>query len=157
MPRVEGLTEKQKRFVREYLACGNATKAAERAGYALPNKIAAKLVKIGVVADAIAAGAKSQEVAACLSREDRLALLSRMATGEEMESVTDASGGVSERPAPIRARIAALELIAKMCGDLTEKREVIHKGDAALRVKVAGMSAAEVREELRRVRERNGG
>lgn len=46
------LNAKQERFVQEYLACNNATQAAERAGYLHPNKQGPRLlVNVGVAAE----------------------------------------------------------------------------------------------------------
>lgn len=39
------LSAQQKVFVEEYLACWNATKAAEKANYSLPNKAGPRLIK----------------------------------------------------------------------------------------------------------------
>src|SRR3990167_11125370 len=38
-------TDKQQKFINEYLKCWNATEAARRAGYAFPNVMGTKLVK----------------------------------------------------------------------------------------------------------------
>lgn len=54
------LSAKQRRFVAEYLKSKNATKAAEAAGYAHPNKQGPRLlVNVGIAA-AIAAGLAEQ-------------------------------------------------------------------------------------------------
>jgi len=106
------LTERQKRFVREYLASGNATDAARNAGYATPNKTGPKLVKTGLVAAAIAEGAKRAERASIAGREERLEILTKLVRGE------DELSGEVVKPSD---RISAASLISKMQGELITK------------------------------------
>jgi phage terminase small subunit len=58
---VDTLSPKQQRFVLEYLRDYNATAAAERAGYAHPNKQGPRLLVNVGVAEAVKAGLREQE------------------------------------------------------------------------------------------------
>lgn len=60
---ISTLTVKQRRFVIEYLVHGNATKAAETAGYADPNKQGSRLRHTKQIQDAINAYFREQEMA----------------------------------------------------------------------------------------------
>jgi phage terminase small subunit len=131
------LTERQRRFVREYIACGNATLAAERAGYKHPNKQGPPLVKLGHVAEAIAKSAAKADERAWMSREERLKLLNRIALGLEMEQALTLSGDPVPSPAKLRDRLKAIELQGRMEGDFVEKREVTGKDGGAIEVSTA--------------------
>ena len=130
------LTERQRRFVREYLASGNATEAARRAGYAHPNKQ-------GPIAEAIAAGGRKAEEHVWLTREERLVLLSGIAAGKVTETTLTLSGDPVEGPAKLRDRIKAMELMGRMCGDFSETRK--HEGEIAV---TKGDAVALLRERL---------
>lgn len=127
------LTERQRRFVAEYLASGNATDAARKAGYKHPNEDSARLVKHGAVSAAIKAGQVEAERKVGLSRDERLTLLADFAQGVARTPKGRAI------PVAVKERLKAIELIGRMCGDFTEKREhsgeiAISKGDALARL-----------------------
>lgn len=72
------LSDKQQRFVDEYLDCLNATEAARRAGYKHPNKQGpALLVNLGIAAH-VAVGLRKRT----LSKEEVLARLTAHARGD---------------------------------------------------------------------------
>jgi phage terminase small subunit len=134
------LTERQRRFVMEYLACGNATRAAERAGFENPNQYGPYLVNHGPVSKAIAEAAAKADARMWMSREERLVMLDRIARRLETEQTISSSGEVIETEPKIRDRIRAIETQAKMCGEITERREVTGKGGDAIK-----LDAGEVR------------
>lgn len=80
-----GLTEKQKRFVAEYLVDLNATQAAIRAGYSekTANEQGCRLLANVSVAAAVAKGAQKRIVKAEISAQDVLEGLHREATRED--------------------------------------------------------------------------
>ena len=94
------LTEKQRRFVRRYLAHGNATQAAREAGYSQPNKVSADLVKQGAVKAAIEAGQQKAEAADVMSREQALQNLT----------------GIAKTAKMAKDRISATALLSKLQG-----------------------------------------
>lgn len=72
------LTRKQRVFVEEYLTCWNATRAAERAGYAFPNKQGPRLlVNVGV--DAFIQERMKEKV---MSADENLLRLSQQARAD---------------------------------------------------------------------------
>ena len=113
MSAFDDLNEKQKRFVEAYLGDAglNATEAARQAGYS-PHSAGVQgcaLLKNPKVKAAIAAGRKPREKAAIISRERREELLSEFANDTRAQK---------------KDRIKAIEVLGKMNGDFTEKREV---------------------------------
>lgn len=153
MPKsITPLTEKQRRFVEAYAATGNATKAAEMAGYKHPNVQGPDLVKVSAVANAIAALAARSTKATVASRERRLELLTQIAEGTLTEIELSLSGDPNEKPPKIRDRIAAMELIAKMNGELVKKTELTGKDGGPLQLeRYAAMTEAELRAEALRL------
>lgn len=104
------LTFRQERFVMEYLATGNATRAADTAGYAHPNHQAFRLlVNISVKA---AIEAKRNH----LMQDSEAKLASYVASLEAESRDADQSG----------SRIRALELLIKVLGGFAPEKKEVH-------------------------------
>ena len=130
----DGLTEKQRRFCEEYAANGgNGTKAAEAAGYSQPAEQAYENLRKPQITTAIEALREETTSNAILTREERQKYWSRVTRGEVMEP--------DGKPAAIRDRLRASELLARSQGDFLDRTEVS-----------TGPSLAEIlNERLRRV------
>lgn len=127
------LTERRRRFVDRFLVHGNATRAAEEAGFKQPNVSGTKLVKDSAVRAAIKAAQKPAEEAAWATREERLMLLTGIARGEIGDAEVSLSGdlvknddGSPLQVTKVKDRIKAMEVMARMLGENLEKRE--HSG-----------------------------
>lgn len=117
LPReLDALTAKRRAFCLAYVgeAHGNAMEAARIAGYATPDPEGARLLGNDRVRAAIEALRAPIESAQIASREERQKILTRYAR--------------AELEAADRDRLKAIELLGKMDGDYTEKREVHHTG-----------------------------
>lgn len=110
------LTEKQSRFVRAYAQHGNATRAAEEAGYAHPNKQGPALVKLGVVSEALDKLRAKAEAKAIMSRDEALALLTAVANGAIKATELSLSGDPVDVEVAPKDRIAAVKQLARMEG-----------------------------------------
>jgi len=103
----ETLTPKQQSFIDEYLACGNATEAARRAGYKHPNKQGPEnLVKLGGFIDEQAKEIRGATIADMLEIN---AFWTSIMRNEDAE---------------LKERLKASELRAKVQGAFTERREI---------------------------------
>ena len=120
------LTEKQKRFVDEYLIDLNATQAAIRAGYKEKTARftgAENLTKpnIKVELEKRNAEIKSQKTMDMQEVMERLAAIAR---GETVEQQVTNKGTVVEVESKTSDQIRAMELIGKRYGAWTDKKEV---------------------------------
>lgn len=95
------LSERQERFVQAYILTGNATEAARRAGYKVPNNHGPHLVKQGPIAQAIAAIQASTAKATILSKQE----------GEEL-----LTSFVKDCKNPLKERRESLKLLGLMRG-----------------------------------------
>ena len=101
---------RQERFVMEYLATGNATRAADTAGYAHPNHQAFRLLLNDSVKAAI-------EVKRAELMNDSEAKLASYVASLEVESRdADQSG----------TRVRALELLIKVVGGFAPEKQEVH-------------------------------
>lgn len=132
----EGLTEKQRRFVEAFSANGgNATKAAETAGYKKPHPQGAQTLRNVTVQEAIEALRKETTNTAIMTREERQAYWSRMVRGEEMIEVPNKNGDDPIKvPPDFKERLKASELLGRSQGDFIERHEVTGKDGGALRI-----------------------
>lgn len=120
------LTQKQQRFVDEYIISGNATQAAIRAGY---SKKTARFVgaenltkpNIKVELEKRNAEIKSQKTMDMQEVMERLAAIAR---GETVEQQVTNKGTVVEVEPKTSDQIRAMELIGKRYGAWTDKKEV---------------------------------
>ena len=104
------LTFRQERFVMEYLATGNATRAADTAGYAHPNHQAFRLLVNISVKAAIEAQRNR------LMQDSEAKLASYVASLEAESRDADQSG----------SRIRALELLIKVLGGFAPEKKEVH-------------------------------
>ncbi|MDF4185947.1 terminase small subunit [Ligilactobacillus salivarius] len=120
------LTQKQQRFVDEYIISGNATQAAIKAGY---SKKTARFVgaenltkpNIKVELEKRNDEIKSQKTMDMQEVMERLAAIAR---GETVEQQVTNKGRVVEVEPKTSDQIRAMELIGKRYGAWTDKKEV---------------------------------
>ena len=120
------LTQKQQRFVDEYIISGNATQAAIKAGYAkkAAYQTGAENLKKPQIILALKkrnAEIKSQKTMDMQEVMERLAAIAR---GETVEQQVTNKGTVVEVEPKTSDQIRAMELIGKRYGAWTDKREV---------------------------------
>ena len=101
---------RQERFVMEYLSTGNATQAAERAGYKHPNVQAFRLLVNISVKTAI------EVKRAELMQDSETKLASYVASLEAESRDADQSG----------TRVRALELLIKVVGGFAPEKQEVH-------------------------------
>ena len=122
----EKLTQKQQRFVDEYIISGNATQAAIKAGYSKRSAQqtgAENLLKpvIKSELDRRNAEIKSAKTA---DMQEVMEYLASVMRGEQTESVATAKGIYDNVPVSAKDRIKAAELIGKRHGAWTDKKEI---------------------------------
>lgn len=115
------LTEKQKRFIDEYLIDLNATAAAARAGYKDPNK-GRQLVTKSNVSQAIATRLKDRQQRTEITQDYVL---------RNLKKIAEKSMGYSDAPHQ-QAATKALELLGKHLGMFRESVQM----DGELRIQV---------------------
>ena len=126
MSSVKKLTQKQQRFVDEYIISGNATQAAIRAGYAkkAAYQTGAQNLKKPQIISALKernTEIKSQKTMDMQEVMERLAAIAR---GETVEQQVTNKGTVVEIEPKTSDQIRAMELIGKRYGAWTDKKEV---------------------------------
>lgn len=130
------LTQKQQRFVDEYIISGNATQAAIKAGY---SKKTAKQMGTENLAKPIVKTAIEKRNAEIQSEKtadmtEVMEYLSSVMRGEQTESVATAKGVYDGVEVSAKDRIKAAELIGKRHGAWTDKKVV--SGDIQIDVGV---------------------
>ena len=120
------LTQKQQRFVDEYIISGNATQAAIKAGYSkkYANTNANKLLQnttIKAAVDKRNAEIKSEKTA---DMTEVMEYLTSVMRGEQTESVATSKGVFYGVEVSAKDRIKAAELIGKRNGAWTDKKEI---------------------------------
>jgi len=122
----EQLTIKQQIFVDTYQ--GNATGAAREAGYKSPEVEGHRLLRNAKIAKALAKRTETPQEADrkrhILTREERQQFWSDVTTGNIVESYVDHDGNDASRPAALRERIKASELLGKSQADFIERKVV---------------------------------
>ncbi|MBQ9460247.1 MAG: terminase small subunit [Oscillospiraceae bacterium] len=115
------MTDKQRRFVEEYLVDLNATAAARRAGYKDPNKGRQLVTKSNV----------SAEIQAAMKQRSRRSEITQDRVLNELASVAFGEGS-DENGSPLRVgnKIKALELLGKHLGMFDKDRRA-ESDDAA--------------------------
>ena len=116
----EKLTQKQQRFVDEYIISGNATQAAIKAGYSKRSAQqtgAENLLKPVIKAELDRRNAEIKS-AKTADMQEVMEYLASVMRGEQTESVATAKG-ISAKD-----RIKAAELIGKRHGAWTDKKEI---------------------------------
>lgn len=122
----KGLTQKQRRFIDEYIISGNATQAAIKAGYS--KKTAAvtateNLRKPNIKAEIQARNAEIQSEKTA-DMTEVMEYLTSVMRGEQTESVATSKGIFSGVEVSAKDRIKAAELIGKRNGAWTDKKEL---------------------------------
>lgn len=130
------LTDKQKRFVDEYLIDCNATQAAIRAGYSekTAEVIGSRLLRNVKVSEVIQKQMNDKRKEAIMKQDEVLELLTSIARGEEQkykstkrkktngnETKSETSGTSTPQ---MEERLKALELIGKRYSMFTDKQQV---------------------------------
>ena len=137
------MTEKQKRFAKEYIVDCNATQAAIRAGY---NERTAysqgqRLLKNVEIENYIKELMRTLEEESIASAGEVCRYLTSVMRGEEKEATIKTVGGIPEVmtvPVSVKDKIKAAELLGKRYGLFTEKVElggvakVIFEGESEL-------------------------
>lgn len=115
----EGLTERQRRFCEAYAANGgNATDAADRAGFKQPRQQGARQLTKVVILRALEALRQERTTTAIATREERQAFWTAMMRGEE--------------PGEPKDRLKASELLGKSQADFLDRHEHTGKDGAPL-------------------------
>jgi phage terminase small subunit len=137
----EDLNPRQRAFCEHYVKCSNATEAARLAGYSGADLTLKSIGSENLSKPAIAAYIKELQNRASskriLSADERLAILSEIVTGEAEGEGTFFGEPVVTRPT-FGDRIRASELISKMKGELSEKKQV----DGDIRIRIVRGNAA---------------
>lgn len=122
----EKLTQKQQRFVDEYIISGNATQAAIKAGYSKRSAQqtgAENLLKSVIKAELDRRNAEIKS-AKTADMQEVMEYLASVMRGEQTESVATAKGIYDNVPVSAKDRIKAAELIGKRHGAWTDKKEI---------------------------------
>ena len=132
------LTQKQRRFIDEYIIYGNATQAAIKAGYSkkYANTNAAKLLQNTTIKAEIARRNAEIQSEKTADMTEVMEYLTSVMRGEQTESVATAKGVFSGVEVSAKDRIKAAELIGKRNGAWTDKKEL--SGDINIDIGVGG-------------------
>ena len=120
------MTEKQSRFVDEFIATANASEAARRAGYSpkTAGVIGDENLKKPEISAAINARLKELEDARIAKTEEVLEHLSAVLRGEIKESVVTQSGKTIVVPVAEKDRLKAADMLLKVRGEYRERVDV---------------------------------
>lgn len=120
------LTQRQQRFVDEFIISGNATQAAIKAGYS--KKTAKQMGTENLAKPAIKAAIdrRNEEIQSSKTADmtEVMEYLTSVMRGKETESVATAKGVYDGIPVGAKDRIKAAELIGKRFGAWTDRKEV---------------------------------
>ena len=130
----KGLTQKQRRFIDEYIISGNATQAAIKAGYS--KKTARKIGQENLTKPDIKAAIEKRnaEIQSKKTADmtEVMEYLTSVMRGEQTESVATSKGVYSNVEVSAKDRIKAAELIGKRNGAWTDKKEI--NGDLSIEI-----------------------
>ncbi|GAB2571204.1 terminase small subunit [Levilactobacillus fujinensis] len=123
---MQKLTVKQQKFADEYIISGNATQAAELAGYAKrsAHSIGAENLQKPAIATYIESRRKEISDGKIADQQEILEYLTATMRGEETESVATAKGIYTDVEVGAKDRVKAAELLGKRYAMWTEKRDV---------------------------------
>ena len=125
------LKPKQEQFCIEYVKCGNAATAYQRA-YRQSNRLAAtsrasKILQRPEIQSRIKELNDAMTSEKILTAEEVQERLSAIAKGEVLETVVLPNGTLTTKPAAVRDVLKALELLAKCKGLFVSKQELTLK------------------------------
>ena len=130
----KGLTQKQRRFIDEYIISGNATQAAIKAGYS--KKTARKIGQENLTKPDIKAAIEKRNAEIqpekTADMTEVMEYLTSVMRGEQTESVATSKGVYSNVEVSAKDRIKAAELIGKRNGAWTDKKEI--NGDLSIEI-----------------------
>lgn len=127
----DGLTEKQKKFCEAYSSNGgNAFKAAESAGYQIPNPQAYQVLDSLSVKRALEELRKIDTKAAIAAREERQAFWTETMRSQDQT---------------MRDRLKASELLGKSHADFIERKEISGPNQGPISVDLTGLSDEQLR------------
>lgn len=128
------LTQKQQRFVDEYIISGNATQAAIKAGYAkkAAYRTGADNLKKPQIKSAIEKRNAEIQSEKTADMTEVMEYLTSVMRGEQTESVATAKGVYEDVEVSAKDRIKAAELIGKRHGAWTDKKVI--SGDVQIDV-----------------------
>lgn len=123
---ISKLTQKQQRFVDEYIISGNATQAAIKAGYApkAAYRTGSENLRKPQIAKAIEDRNKQIASEKIMTMKEVMQRLTAIARGETTEEQLTNKGDVVKMSAKTSDRIKAMELIGKRHAAWTDKKEV---------------------------------
>jgi phage terminase small subunit len=115
----ENLTVKQQQFVDFY--DGNATQAAEKAGYRNPRQMGSENLSKPDIVAALKTREDRERNNKIWTRKDRQRFWTRVALGKEVHKELDNDGNLIEIPPRMIDRLKASELLGKSEADFTNK------------------------------------
>ena len=134
MSSITKLTQKQRRFIDEYIISGNATQAAIKAGYS--KKTARKIGQENLTKPDIKAAIEKRNAEIQSKKTADLTevmeYLTSVMRGEQTESVATSKGVYFNVEVSAKDRIKAAELIGKRNGAWTDKKEI--NGDLSIEI-----------------------
>ena len=128
MSSITKLTQKQRRFIDEYIISGNATQAYLKAGYKVSESVARRnasrlLTNADVKAEIERRNAEIQSEKTA-DMTEVMEYLTSVMRGEQSETVATSKGLFTGVEVSAKDRIKAAELIGKRHGAWTEKKEL---------------------------------
>ena len=128
MSSMKKLTQKQQRFVDEYIISGNATQSYLKAGYKVSESVAAtnasKMLRNAKVKDELERRMNEIRASKVMTMQQVMERLTKMAYGEIKEEQVTNKGEVVLTKTKNSDQIRAMELIGKHYGAWTDKKEV---------------------------------
>ena len=120
------LTQKQQRFVDEYIISGNATQAAIKAGYSKRSAYSTgqENLKKPVIKAELERRNNEIKSAKTMDMQEVMERLAAMARGETMEETVTNKGEIVETAPKNSDKLRAMELIGKRHGAWTDRKEV---------------------------------
>ena len=129
------MTERQKKFVDEYLVTGNASEAARRAGYSkrTAGSQGERMLKNVEIRAKVDARLKEMESERTLTLQESLKHLAAVVRGQVTETVVTQSGKKVKVPVREADKLWALDMYFKIQGAYREQVEVNMSGAEAFK------------------------
>lgn len=136
MSSITKLTQKQRRFIDEYIISGNATQAYLKAGYKVSESVArrnaSRLLTNADIKAAIKKRNAEIQSEKTADMTEVMEYLTSVMRGEQTESVATSKGVYSNVEVSAKDRIKAAELIGKRNGAWTDKKKI--NGDLSIEI-----------------------